>query len=111
LYGHTDPNPEIVAFAQAWARKIQLNTPPDLVRQLAQTRHNPPLVTVAVRRDGSVEAITFVIGSGSPEVDAAIRRIVQSHQPFSPFNAELAREVDVLEIRRTWSFSSVVVLQ
>ena len=63
------------------------------------------------RRDGSVEAITSVIASGAPEVDEAIRRLVQSHQPYAPFSPELAREVDVLEIRRTWTFSSVVGLQ
>ena len=111
LYGHSDPNPEVVRYAEAWARKVQLNTPPDLVRRLAQAAHTPPLVTVAIRRDGSVESVTFVIGSGVSGIDEAVRRIVHDQQPYPAFSAELRRDVDVLEIRRSWSFTTVLGLQ
>ncbi|MCZ8234854.1 MAG: TonB C-terminal domain-containing protein [Inhella sp.] len=111
LYGHTDPNPEVVRYAQAWARKVQLNTPPETMRRLASLPHTPPLVTVAIRRDGSVESITFVIGSGVPAIDEAVRRIVQDQQPYPVFPTALAQDVDVLEIRRSWSFSTVLGLQ
>ncbi|HNU12775.1 MAG TPA: TonB family protein, partial [Rubrivivax sp.] len=60
--------------------------------------------------DGSVESVTFVVGSGVPEVDEAVRRIVQALTPFPPFAPALARELDVVEIRRTWQFDSAVRL-
>jgi TonB family protein len=65
---------------------------------------------VAVRSDGSVESVTFVLSSGVPEVDEAIRQIVQSHAHYRAFPPALAREVDVLEIRRTWHFDIAIQL-
>ena len=110
LFGRTDPNAELVLYAEAWARKIQLNTPYDTVREAAKRPHIDPLVTVAIRRDGSVESVTFVLSSGVSEIDEAIRRIVQSHVPYQPFPPQLAREFDVIEIRRTWLFDTAVRL-
>lgn len=110
LYGHVDPNPELLRYAEAWARKIQLNTAVDTVRELAAQPHQPALVTVALRSDGSVEAVTVVVSSGRPEVDEAIRRIVLGHRPYAPFQPALARDYDVLEIRRSWTFNTAVWL-
>ena len=111
LWGRSDPNVELVQYAEAWARKIQFNTPVDTVRELAKMPHAPPMVSVAVRSDGSVESVTFVVTSGVAEVDEAIRRIVESHKPYPPFPPALARQFDVVEIRRTWSFDSAIRLQ
>jgi TonB family protein len=101
---------ELVAYAQAWARRIQLNTSVDTVRELAAQPHNRAVFTVAMRSDGSVESITLVVSSGVPAVDEAIRRIVQAQVPYAPFPPGLARQYDVVEIRRTWSFDSAVRL-
>jgi DNA-directed RNA polymerase specialized sigma24 family protein len=102
---------ELVQYAEAWARRIQFNTAVDTVRDAARRPHTPPLVTVAVRSDGSVESITFVVSSGVAEVDEAIRRIVGSQRPYPAFPPALAREFDVIEIRRSWYFDSGVRLQ
>jgi len=110
LFGRTDPNAELVLYAEAWARKIQLNTAHDMVRDAAKRPHTHPLVTVAIRSDGSVESVTFVLSSGVPEIDEAIRRIVQSQVPYQPFSPALARDFDVIEIRRTWHFDSAIRL-
>ncbi|KQW01536.1 hypothetical protein ASC87_14455 [Rhizobacter sp. Root1221] len=110
LWGRTDPNAELVAYAEAWARKIQLNTAVDTVRDIAARPHTPPMVTVSVRSDGSVESVTFVVSSGVPEVDEAIRRIVENQRPYPAFPPALARDVDVMEIRRTWYFDAAVRL-
>ena len=104
LWGRADPNAELVEYAEAWARKIQFNTPVDTVRELAKRPHTNPMVTVAIRRDGSVESITFVLSSGVAEVDEAIRRIVQSLVPYQAFTPGMAQEYDVIEVRRTWHF-------
>ena len=68
------------------------------------------MVTVAIRSDGSVESVTFVISSGVAQVDDAIRRIVESHAHYQAFPPALAREYDVIEIRRTWHFNDAVGL-
>ena len=67
-------------------------------------------MTVALRSDGSVESVTFVLSSGVPEIDDAVRRIVQSQTPYLPFPPGLLRDFDVVEIRRSWHFDSAVRL-
>ncbi|HJW53303.1 MAG TPA: energy transducer TonB [Burkholderiaceae bacterium] len=110
LWGRGDPNVELVLYAEGWARKIQSSTPVETVREVAKKPHTHPMLTVAIRSDGSVESVTFVISSGVAEVDEAIRRIVQSHEHYQAFPPALAREYDVIEIRRTWHFDDAVRL-
>ena len=110
LFGQTDPNADLVLYAQAWARKIQLNTSSDMFAEAAKRPHTDPLVIVAIRRDGSVESVTFVRSSGVPDIDESVRRIVQRHLPYPSFPPALAREFDVIEIRRTWYFDVAVRL-
>ena len=110
LVGRTDPNAELILYAEAFSRKIQLNMTFDMVREAAKQPHTNPLVTVALRSDGSVESVIFVLSSGVAGIDEAIRRIVQSQVPYPPFPPGLAREFDVIEIRRTWYFDMAIRL-
>ena len=82
----------------------------DTVREAAKQPHTDPLVTVAIRSDGSVESVTFVQSSGVAAIDDAIRRIVDSQKPYQVFPPSLAREYDVIEIRRTWYFDKAIRL-
>ena len=110
LFGRTDANQELVRYAEAWARKIELNMTFEMVREAAKRPHTHPLVTVAVRSDGSVESVTFVTSSGVPEIDEAIRQVVQSQLPYQAFPPGLASEFDVVEIRRTWHIDMAIRL-
>ena len=110
LLGRTDSNAEIIQYAEAFSRKIQLNMTIEMVREAAKERHNDPLVTVAIRSDGSVESLTFIRSSGVAAIDEAIRRIVASQEPYPTFPPALAREYDVIEIRRSWHFDVAVRL-
>jgi TonB family protein len=110
LFGRADPNTELILYAEAWSRKIELNLTFDMVREAAKQRHTHPLVTVAIRSDGSVESVTLVVSSGVPAIDEAVRRIVQSQAPYPAFPPALAREFDVIEIRRSWHFDMAVRL-
>ena len=110
LFGRTDPNAELILYAEAWSRKIQLNLTFDMVREAAKQPHTDPLVTVAIRSDGSVESVTFVLSSGVAAIDEAIRRILDSQKPYQAFPPGLAREFDVIEIRRTWYFDTAIRL-
>jgi TonB family protein len=91
-------------------RKIQLNMTFDLVREAPKRPHTDPLVTVAIRKDGSVESVAFVLSSGVAEIDEAVRRIVESQLPYPACPPSLAREYDVIEIRRTWHFDMAIRL-
>src|SRR6202521_3753241 len=91
LFGRTDPNAELILYVEAWSRKIELNMTFDMVREAAKQPHTNPLVTVAIRSDGSVESVTFVQSSGVAAIDEAIRRVVDSQRPYQVFPPGLAR--------------------
>ncbi len=110
LFGYDDPNTELLLYADAWTRKIVLNQTFEMAREAARQPHVDPLVTVAIRSDGSVESVSFVRSSGVPALDEAIRRIIRSQEHYAEFSPALAREYDVVEIRRTWQFDSAIRL-
>lgn len=93
------------SYLGAWARKVErignLNYP-----QAAKDQHiyGSLILHVAVRRDGSVEAIRIVRSSGQDVLDQAAVKIVELAAPFAPFPPEIAAETDVLDIIRTWQF-------
>jgi TonB family protein len=110
LFGRSHPNVDLIQYAEAWAQRIQLNTGVETIREVAKRPHRDPMVTVAIRSDGSVESVTIEISSGVAEVDHAIRRIVEGQKPYIAFPHALARDYDVVEIRRTWHFDTVIQL-
>jgi TonB family protein len=95
---------------EAWSRKIELNMTFDMVREAVTQPHDDPVVTVAIRSDGSVESVTFVQSSGVAAIDEGIRRVVDSQRPYQGFPPGLAREFDVIHIRRTWHFDTAIRL-
>jgi hypothetical protein len=46
-----------------------------------------------------------------PALDEAIRQVVASQAPYAAFTPALARQFDVVEIRRTWVFDTAIRLQ
>jgi protein TonB len=63
------------------------------------------VVTVAIKADGTVEQVDINRPSGNKLLDDAARRIVQLAAPFAPFPGDIARDVDILHITRTWTFT------
>ena len=61
------------------------------------------VISVGVRRDGSVESIRIVQSSHVPMLDEAATRIVKLSQPFSPL-PKTQEDPDVLHVTRTWQF-------
>ena len=111
LFGRADPNTELVLYAEAMSRKIEMNMTFDMVREAVKQLHTRPTVTVAIRADGSVERVTFVVSSGVVAIDEAIRKVVASQAPYPAFTPALARQYDVIEIRRSWIFDIAIRLQ
>jgi protein TonB len=95
---------EFASYMRAWVARVErignLNYPDDARRRNLQGQL---VLTVAVRRDGSVESIDVVQPSGYPVLDEAAIRTVRLAEPFGPL--PVTREpVDVLHITRTWQF-------
>ena len=111
LYGRANPNAELVQYAETMSRKIEMNMTIDTIRHTVKQPHVQPVVTVALRADGSVEKVTFEVSSGVPAVDEIIRNVVASQASYGAFPPALARQYDVIEIRRTWIFDTAIRLQ
>jgi hypothetical protein len=111
LFGRADANRDLVLYAEAMSQKIEKNMTFDMVRDLVKQAHNRPTVTIAVRADGSVEKVTFVTSSGVAAIDEAVRKIIASQAPYGAFPPSLARQYDVIEIRRTWIFDVAIRLE
>ena len=88
------------------ARRSSSNAAFDILKAAKVAPYTNPIVTVALRSDGSVDSIVINQSSGVADVDAAVRRIIQSLAPYAPFPRDLAAEFDVIEIRRVWSFDT-----
>jgi protein TonB len=69
------------------------------------------ILSVRIKSDGSVERVEIDRSSGHPVLDDAARRIVRMAGPFAEFPPSIRREYDVLEITRTWTFTSSNQLQ
>lgn len=95
---------EYAAYLRAWVTRVErvgnLNYPDEARRRQLSGQL---VMTVAVRRDGSVEDITIVQPSGYPVLDQAAVRIVRLAEPF-PVLPPTGENIDVLHITRTWQF-------
>lgn len=95
---------EFASYMRAWVARVErignLNYPDDARRRnlLGQL-----VLTVAIRRDGTVESIDIVQPSGYPVLDEAATRTVRLAEPFAPL-PETREKIDVLHITRTWQF-------
>jgi len=98
---------EFASYMSAWVSKVErvgnLNYPTEL---RAQKLHGDLVLTVGIRRNGTVESIDVRRSSGIPEIDRAAVRIVRLAAPYSPLPDNIADRVDILHITRTWRFES-----
>lgn len=102
--GRLEREVAVKVYEEAWRLKIERNGALNFPTDLTHRMHEDPVVTVAIRSDGSVEGVFFNRSSGMADLDAAVGRIVAMLSPFPAFPPELAREYDVLEIKDLWSF-------
>ena len=97
-------------YVESWRQKIERNASVNFPRNWVDEEKKDPLVSVAVRSDGSVEDVTIITSSGRADMDEAVRRIVRVNARYSPFPAEIAKKYDVIDIRRVWRFDEVLKL-
>ncbi|HET8899796.1 MAG TPA: energy transducer TonB [Rhodanobacteraceae bacterium] len=92
------------AYMSAWVARVQrignLNYP-DEARQ--RGLHGQLILTVVLRRDGSIKHVEVIQSSGHKLLDAAAMRIVRQAGPF-PAIPQSAGDYDEFNITRTWQF-------
>jgi len=95
------------SYLTTWRKKVErignLNYPEAAKRKKL---YGDLLLHVALRADGTVQKIRVVHSSGHKTLDDAAIRIVRLAAPFAPFPPEIRKQVDILDITRTWQFLS-----
>jgi len=91
-------------YLRAWVDRVErvgnLNYPDEARRrQLSGTL----VISVAIRRDGSVERAEVIQSSGTRLLDDAALRIARLAEPYPPL-PRTEEEIDVLHVTRTWNF-------
>jgi protein TonB len=64
------------------------------------------LMTVSIKKDGTLEKIVIHRRSKYPVLNEAAEKIVRLGEPYAPFPPEIARDIDILDITRTWMFTN-----
>ena len=97
-------------YVDSFRQKIERNAAQIRMQLAGGPGRTDPLVSVALRSDGSVEEVTIVRSSGSPDTDEAVRRVVRLNARYAAFPPHVAARFDVVEIRRIWRFSDTLKL-
>jgi protein TonB len=93
-------------YVESWRQKVEkignLNYP-EAARDLKL--YGQLQMTVSIKPDGSVDAIEINRSSGHKVLDAAAQHIVELGAPYAQFPEDIRKEVDILSITRTWTFT------
>ncbi len=93
-------------YVEDWRQKVErignLNYPDSARGRL----YGSLVLTVAIRNDGSLERVEINRSSGKKVLDEAAQRIVKLAAPYAAFPDAVRRDTDIIEITRTWSFTS-----
>ncbi|XYJ08994.1 energy transducer TonB [Telluria sp. B2] len=97
-------------YVDSFRQKIERNAAQIQMRLSAIPARVDPIVSVAVRSDGSIDEVTILRSSGRADTDDAVRRIVHLNARYAAFPPNVAARFDVIEIRRIWTFAETLKL-
>jgi protein TonB len=93
-------------YVEDWRQKIErvgnLNYPTAARGRL----YGSLVLTVVIKSNGELDKVELSRPSGQPVLDQAAIRIVRMAAPYAPFPDAITRDTDIIEITRTWTFTS-----
>ena len=93
-------------YVNLWRQKIERMGAINYPQEAENCYDNCRLrILVSINPDGSIHELAVLESSGRRMLDEAATRIVRLAAPFAPFTNEMRREMDRLEIIRTWQFT------
>ena len=102
--GATERNVHLRMYADSIAQKWERNGNLNYSDSARNKSRGDAVVTVVIRKDGSVEEVVIHRSSGSNELDQAIRNIAKLNARYAIFPEVISADYDVLEIRKVWRF-------
>jgi protein TonB len=94
------------SYVESWRQKVErignVNYPEAAKDQKI---YGQLQLTVYIKSSGDVEKVEIRRSSGYPVLDNAAKSIVETGSPYAAFPEDLRKEVDILDITRTWIFT------
>ena len=93
-------------YAEAWRQKVETLGNMNYPEEAREKKFSGQLrMTVSLKPDGRIDNIEINQSSGFKVLDEAAKKIVELGAPYAPFPEDIRKEVDILSITRTWTFS------
>jgi protein TonB len=92
-------------YVADWATRIERLGTERYPPQARGKLYGSMLITVEIDRNGNVVGIVLNRKSPHEVLNRAVREIVLAGAPYERFPPEMAREGDILQIVRTWTFT------
>jgi protein TonB len=93
-------------YVEDWRQKIErignLNYPDAAKGRL----YGSLTLSVVIKANGDLKQVEVIRSSGQILLDDAARRIVRMSAPFAAFPESIRRDIDELDITRTWTFTN-----
>lgn len=93
------------AYLEAWRQKIErlgtINYPANARGKI----YGSLMLSVAIRKNGTIEKVRVVKSSGHKILDDAALRIIKLGEPYARFPPDIAAETDIIEVNRWWKFT------
>lgn len=93
-------------YVEAWRQKIEHIGTTHYPQEARGKIYGTLQLTTYIKKDGSLERVEINRPSSEPVLNLAARRIVQLAAPFPPLPPEVAQDLDILAITRTWHFTN-----
>jgi protein TonB len=93
-------------YVDAWASKIERIGTERYPAQARGTMYDALIITVEIDKHGNVVDVIINRKSRYEPLNRAVREIVYAGAPYDRFPPEMAREGDILQIVRTWTFTN-----
>lgn len=92
-------------YVNSWRRKIENMGRINYPREAEGCFNDCSLrLLVSINPNGTINDLRVLESSGKKVLDDAAIRIVRRSAPFAPFTEEMKKDIDLLEIIRTWKF-------
>lgn len=104
IVGPDPKNIQLAFYGEGWRQKIERIGAVNYPRLYKDRYYDNLIVTVTINSDGTLAGVRIDKSSGQPEMDDAVRRIVEMSAPFAAFPPDLKRNFDQIDITRTWVF-------
>lgn len=105
-YGVNAVGVSYARYVDDWAARIEKLGTERYPREARGRMYDSLIITVEIDKHGNVVDVIVNRKSKFEVLNRAVRQIVHAGAPYERFTPEMAREGDILQIVRTWTFTN-----